>query len=272
MLNTKFTNSAITNNKHLIKRKYKLVFDAYGNVLCGIRKKDICDLNGKKIATFLRNEKSNTKNVKQRVYESEQYGIFKLVGSALFLNDIREGTCEGGPNKSSILLLIVTSLVLAITFGVVAIIDTPDDSVIVISLSDDDGVIDKTRKIAVFDNSIAPGSLGEYYFDITNPHSRDLIYSFNVQELYNGETVDNFPMRYRIRMNNLYIVNEDEWVVAERLSFTELDIHDRSTTQFTLEWYWPFESGNDTLDTYFGNDNGEYSIVVNVTATFAEGA
>ena len=55
------------------------------------------------------------------------------------------------------------------------------------------------------------------------------------------------------------------------MGFTDLIIADRSTQQFALQWYWPYESGNDSLDTYFGKDHGEYSIVISITAQFTEG-
>lgn len=267
MYNTRFTNGAM-NGKHLIKSNYKLVFDDEGKVLCGINGKFICDLNGKVIAKFAAYEKGN--NTKQSRYDSN-FGTFRFVGKNLYLNDIRIGQTKGGPSKSSVTLLVITCILLSLVFGFVALIDTPNDDVPAIALEDKDGVITAERKIAVFDNMIAPGSDGSYRFDINNHNGRNLLYSFEVVELYNGEEIDNFPMRYRIKMNNIYILNENYWVTSDKLSFDDLNIADRSTQEFTLEWYWPFESGNDTLDTYFGNSHGEYSIVVKVTAQFAEG-
>ena len=41
-----------------------------------------------------------------------------------------------------------------------------------------------------------------------------------------------------------------------------------SSTGFTLEWCWPFESGNDEYDTLLGIDNGDYHIVVSIIAQF----
>lgn len=267
MYNTRFTNGAI-NRKHLIKSNYKLVFDDEGKVLCGVSGNSICDLNGKVIAKFTAYEKGN--NMKQSRYDSN-FGTFRLVGKNLYLNDIRIGQTKGGPSRSSIALLVITCILLTLVFGFVAVIDTPNDDAPVIALEDNDGVISAERRIAVFDNSINPGSIGSYRFDINNKNGRNLLYSFEVIELYNGKDIGNFPMRYRIKMNNIYILNEEKWVTSDKLTFFNLNIADRSTQEFTLEWYWPFESGNDTLDTYFGNTHGMYSIVVNVTAQFAEG-
>ena len=267
MYNTRFTNRAI-NRKHLIKSNYKLVFDDEGKVLCGISGKSICDLNGEVIANFTTYEKGN--NTKQSRYDSK-LGVFRLVGNNLYLNDIRVGQTKGGPSRSSVALLVITCILLTLVFGFVAIIDTPNDDAPVISLEDKDGVITTDRRIAVFDNSIRPGSVGFCRFDVNNKNGRNLLYSFEVKELYNGKQIGNFPMRYRIKMNNIYILNEKKWVTSDKLSFTELIIADRSTQEFTLEWYWPFESGNDNLDTYFGNTHGQYSIHVKITAQFAEG-
>lgn len=268
MYNTRLTNSAV-NGKHLIKKNYKLVYDDEGKVLCGINSKSICDLNGKVIAEFTCYEKGNNNN-RQSKYESK-FGVFRFVGRALYLNDNRIGSIKGGPSKSSVALLVITCILLSLVFGIVAIIDTPNDNYPVIALEDKDGVITATKKIGVFDPSIAPGSKGEYRFDINNQNGRNLTYSYEITEYYNGEVINNFPVRYRMKMNNIHILSDKQWVTSDKLTFTDLVIADRSTQEFTLEWYWPFESGNDTLDTYFGTDNGEYYIVVSITAQFSEG-
>ena len=269
MYNTSLTQGF--NNKPSISRKYKLVFDDEGKVICGISKNDICDLNGIKIASFACKENVENSKVKQLVYSSNSFGTFRLIGNVLFYNDRRIGVTRNGPNKSSVLLLLVTCMLLLITFGIVSIIEVPNTQVPVIVLNDTDGVVDVDRRIGVFNPSISPNSSGEYHFNIQNTNGKKMSYSLDVFEYYDGEIIENFPVRYRLKMNNLYINDESTWLHSSELSFKHLYIQSVSTQEFTLEWYWPFDSGNDTLDTYFGTDNGEYSIVISLKAEFVEG-
>lgn len=269
MYNTLLTKGNFS-NKPSISSRYKLIYDDEGNILGGISNRYICDLNGVKIASFACKEVNGSSKKKQSVFTSND-GTYRFVGNALFLNDVRIGVTKSGPSKSSVMLLVVTMLLLVITFGIVSIIEVPNVDTPEIVLNDNDGVIDVERKIGVFDPSIAPNSQGEYYFNINNENGRRMSYSFDVKEYYNGKEVKNFPMRYRIKMNNLYMQNDSTWVTSDELSFKNLYIAPISVQEFTLEWLWPFESGNDALDTYYGNDNGEYSIVISLKAEFAEG-
>lgn len=271
--NTKFTNNEFK-GKHSIPFTYKIVYDHEGKILCGISNKYICDLNGNKIASFAYKEISGNNKKNQKVYKTSN-GAFKFIGRALFYNDVRVGETKATASRSSVLLLLVTCLLLLVTFGIVALIETPNVGRPIIVLKEGDGsVITLEKKIAVFDDSIAPGSSGEYYFDIQNTNGREMAYSFTVVELYNNKEYNEFPMTYRIKMNNMHFTDTEnnpyDWVQSDELHFYDLRIASVSTAQFTLEWYWPYESGNDSLDTYFGNDNGEYSIVIKVTAQFTE--
>ena len=57
------------------------------------------------------------------------------------------------------------------------------------------------KKIAVFDDSIAPGSSGEYYFDIQNTNGREMAYSFSVVELYNNKELLRHDEEFEIIFN-----------------------------------------------------------------------
>lgn len=249
----------------ILSRKYKLIFDSNNKAIYGISNKDICDLKGNKIAFFACDES----NRKQKVFNSE-IGKFVLLGNTLYLNEIKVGSFKNGTSKASVFLLLVAAILLSITFSIILFIDTPNNDATVINMVDKEGEVKVTKTIAVFDNEIMPGSKGEYNFVLKNPHSYSLRYQFDITEFYNNEDIADFPLVYKIKMNNMYIVNEyipyDTWVSGEALKFANLDIAASSTQRFTLEWYWPFESGNDTLDTYFGQNNGKYYLSVRLEA------
>ena len=253
------------NGGNKLSKKYKLVFDNNKHPIYGVSNKEICDLKGNKIA-FLCCEESNRK---QKVYDSE-LGKFTLISNTLYLNEIKVGSFKSGASRTSVFLLLVAAMLLSITFSIILFIDTPNNDAAVINMIDKDGEVKITSTIAVFDSKIQPGSKGKYDFVLKNPHSYSLRYEFDIKEFYNNAEVADFPLVYKIKMNNMYIVNEyihyNTWVSGEALKFAELDIAAGSTQRFTLEWYWPFESGNDTLDTYFGQTHGEYYLSVRLEA------
>ena len=235
-------------------------------LLCGISNKCICDLNGNEIATFSRSERIVSGAPKQKVYESK-FGQFIYFNNALFLGGNKVGYVSKSDKKSSIFLLGTISVILALIFTTVSLIDTPNDDIPVIRLTDKDGIIEDRKEIAVFDAMIEPGSTGKYSFSIYNPHYEQLSYNFSICEYTHNVKVSNFPMQYKIKMNNMYIINEDNWIRSDQLVFNDLIIPERSTQLFTLEWRWPF-SIDDEIDTIFGVAAGTYTIEVNFTAQF----
>ena len=236
--NKRFTEAEVI-DKPRIKKSFNQVLDEDNTLLCGISNKSICDLNGDIIASFVRKEKIENNAPEKKVYESK-YGEFVLFNNALFLNGNKVGYVKKSNKKSSIILLGTIAAILAIVFTTVALIDTPNDDVPVIKLIDKEGIIEDRQEIAVFDEMIMPGSEGVYYFNIYNPHYEILEYSFSIQEYTNSVPVSNFPMQYRIKMNNMYIIDESEWVRSDKLTFTNLTIAERSTQIFALEWRWPY--------------------------------
>ena len=269
MYNSSYTKNFSENDKLNISRKYKLVFDIDGKVLCGINKNSICDLNGEEIAK-LRKKNSIVnemgKKVTQVIYDSS-FGVFRLVDRVLFLDNRRVGGLSKR-DKLSLAVLAVTGLTVALVIAVVALIDTPDNSMPRIVLGDSEGLITADREIGVFDETIHPGSEGKFDYEIINPHGKAMSYTMDVDQYYNNEIIEDFPMRYKLKMNNQYLATLDNWVESHSLEFESLVIEPDSTTGFTLEWSWPFESGNDEYDTLLGIDNGEYHIVVSITAQF----
>ena len=96
-----------------------------------------------------------------------------------------------------------------------------------------------------------------------------ILYDFEIEALYRGEPVSDFPIQYRVRMNNA-LLNTEEWLDIEELDFSDLTFLGESEQLITLEWRWLFEQGNDDLDTQYGIDNGDYSLVFHITAELLE--
>ena len=268
MVNTQFTKGKVP-QKINIGKQYKLVFDDQGKVLCGYNKKGLCDLNGNKIASFASKKTNRNTGIKETKFNSE-LGNFRLIGKALFYNDARVGALKSGVNKSNIVLLLMTIAILVLSFGTVLLIDTPNSERPIIELHEEDGKIEATKKIAVFDPTIKPGSKGAYQFQIRNDKNKEMIYSFSITEYYDNQPIANFPINYRIKMNNMYLLYGQEWVRSEALTISDMIIPEYSRQLFILEWQWPLDSNQDSLDTYFGSTGKDYYIVVHVTAQFID--
>ncbi len=131
-----------------------------------------------------------------------------------------------------------------------------------IVLKDSDGNIAETE-LDIFDDTIYPGTNGSYYFSIENTFDQG--YSFALEECLQGEKADTgVPILYRLKMDGKY-VGSDEWKTIGDMHFDASLFPANSTSRFVLEWQWLFESGNDALDTFLGENAVEYAIKLIVT-------
>jgi len=73
-------------------------------------------------------------------------------------------------------------------------------------------------------------------------------------------------MLYRLKREGNYIVgNDTTWVKADELVSALKNLPMDSTDTYTLDWQWPYESGNDTLDTQIGESmTSEYSLEITI--------
>lgn len=267
LYNTKLTAESFDGTL-AVKRGYKLITDAEGKVLGTLSKRQILDLNGQEIAAYACIEhrpNAEGEDRKCRIYTSPN-GEMVLCDSVLFLAGEPIGKIPARERRAArIAVLAMLSLLLLATAAFVWMIDIPFSDVPQIVVEDNNGEWMAQGTIAVLDDMIAPDSSGEYVFILENPHNVNMLYDFSIKEFYNGEEIADFPMEFRVRMNNVLLESE-EWHSAEELIYTELVLLPNSTHRFTLEWRWQFESGNDERDTYFGRTNGEYSLQFQMTA------
>ena len=128
---------------------------------------------------------------------------------------------------------------------------------------DNNGNWEEQGTVAVFDELIHPGSTGKYDFILTTESTGKLKYSFYIKEKYDGDVEFTSFMRYNLKMNNIYLLKD---VTADELICSEFEFLPYSQQLLTLEWEWPYDSGNDERDTTFGRDAGKYYLTLYVRA------
>lgn len=173
-------------------------------------------------------------------------------------------------NISRIIIISVTIALLVAALLFLILLETPENVPPKIVIKDaDGGIIDQEFELKVFDDLIYPGTDGAFSFRVENPHNQKVHYSFEIEPLYNGEPIEDFPIDYRIRLNN-GLLNTEAWLDADELNYKDLTFLPETEHLITIEWQWLFEQGNDALDTAFGKDNGEYSFIFHITAVMEE--
>lgn len=167
------------------------------------------------------------------------------------------------------LLAAIIATILLIIFIVIALLLAPGDVIPEFSLTDQNGDWDAQAqgKIAVFDDTIQPGSEGTYKFIIKNETEGNLIYGFKLSEYLNNDNVDVNPfMQYRIKLDNVYLGDGDWHYVG--IDYNDMEILPGTEHLMTLEWRWPYEideTGN-ANDTLVGRTGGSLSVHIFVWA------
>lgn len=118
------------------------------------------------------------------------------------------------------------------------------------------------------DKVIAPGTENDFTFALYN-NIRDYVdYKLVVYTEVTGvEGITQFPVEMRIKGINGWVVGDEEtWVPALDVNGME-DVGvsaERLSALYTLEWRWPFESGQDELDTWLGNQTEDVIFSINL--------
>ena len=127
------------------------------------------------------------------------------------------------------------------------------------------------------DKIIAPGTENSYTFKLKNTGNVALDYTVMVDAYFTPADIE-IPITGRL---NRY---DGRWVVGGKEEYAKVPALDAAEddgtlgagkyTYYTLDWLWPFESGNDELDTMLGNLVVEqdlvFAIVIKTTATRSE--
>ena len=249
-----------------IKKGFKYIFDSNGKVVAGINKKNICNKKGNVIAKFLHYEKVG--NAKFAIYKSNK-GTFKYSNNRLYFNNKLCGhTIRKRINIPYITTLMIINILLLTSIIVIGKVDIKTELTPVISIMDTNGEWTTHGTVAVLDETIHPNTNGEYCFDIKNENKYQIVLSFAISDLYNGDDITGFPLLFRVKVEDTYF--QSEWVASENLLINGLKLNPQEKQSITLEWWWPFESGDDNKDTLYGIDNGKYTLVLKVASEACE--
>jgi len=121
---------------------------------------------------------------------------------------------------------------------------------------------------------IAPGTENTYTFKLKNTGDVAMDYTVEI-DAYFAPTDITIPITARICRY------DGKWVTGNKDVYSDVSTLNKATdsstlgrgkfTYYTLDWVWPFESGNDELDTLLGSMANEqditFTIVIKTTAT-----
>lgn len=171
------------------------------------------------------------------------------------------------------IFIIITSTVLSLRFNAFSAIAKEVDSTISIdSNASNTNSSGKSGIDIVNVNSskqlTAPGRVNTYVFNVVNNESFKLKFEAKSKSQFINADGAQIPIEVRMldHNGNYCVGGEDEWVPAEEMdAFTRNTVlAPNSYAQYTLEWRWPYESGNDELDTKIGKSAIKQTIMLEV--------
>ena len=124
------------------------------------------------------------------------------------------------------------------------------------------------------DKVIAPGTGNEYTFYLKNTGNVMLDYKLEIEAFFTPDTQP-IPVEARLKgYDGTYLLGaEDSWADVLELNQVKdkASISVNRYAYYTLEWQWPYESGDDAYDTLLGNlavdEDLTLTIVIKTVAT-----
>ena len=131
----------------------------------------------------------------------------------------------------------------------------------------EDGTEEITIQSANGDNLIAPGSENSYVFKLKNTGDVAMDYELIIDAYVTPADI-HIPVEARISRH------DQTWVTASGEEFESIPELNGSADKYTLgpgrysvytlDWKWPFESGDDSWDTFLGNQAVEQDITLTI--------
>lgn len=113
------------------------------------------------------------------------------------------------------------------------------------------------------DTVIAPGSKGYYLMRLDNGNDFAIHCTLTITE----DLQESFHLPLRYRLSGEKDTEKGEWTKGAEVTALEIDLKENSSEVCTLEWEWPFESGDDDYDTSVGTrENRRYLITLTIHA------
>ena len=136
---------------------------------------------------------------------------------------------------------------------------------------DETGEVTVASSSGLDTNIIAPGTSNEVYFKVDNTTKRVFYYSVVMNAVFSNSEVE-LPINVSLRRyDGVYVYGspDSEQLVGEFKNIKdEYALKPDRYSYYTFEWEWPFEGGNDELDTLLGNMSAEEPLTLTVTLEF----
>lgn len=135
---------------------------------------------------------------------------------------------------------------------------------------------DENGKVTVASSSgtdkiIAPGTSNEVTFKVDNTTKRVFYYTVNMNAYFSNSEVE-LPIKVSLkRYDGTYVYgssDENELIGNFKNVKDEYALKPDRYSYYTFEWEWPFESGDDALDTLLGNMSNEEPLTLTVELEF----
>lgn len=117
------------------------------------------------------------------------------------------------------------------------------------------------------DKVIAPGTGNIYEFRLKNNSSSYGDYKVMLEAFFTNNDGITIPVEARFSGAGGYLIgSESEWRPVCDLNGLEDSgtLEEFSTAIYTLEWRWPFDDGEDTLDTFLGNMTDDEAMTLTI--------
>lgn len=136
---------------------------------------------------------------------------------------------------------------------------------------DETGEITVASSSGLDTNIIAPGTSNEVVFKVDNTTKRVFYYTVIMNAVFSNSEVE-LPVKASLkRYDGVYVYgspeNED-YIGGFKNIKEEYALKPDRYSYYTFEWEWPFEGGNDELDTLLGNMSAEEPLTLTVTLEF----
>lgn len=114
---------------------------------------------------------------------------------------------------------------------------------------------------------VAPGTESEYTLNLRN--SDDIVLDYSFTPSLKCSSGDKLPILIRILDSNRNYVLGDEttWISLDQIGDSECKgtLMPNETTEYVFQWQWPFESGDDSHDTFLGSSSAENDVSVDLS-------